>query len=169
MLALNKSSKTKRFNIFRFLIFISFLLIYQIITLINQAFPPLIGIFFTLVVFLKFEYDNTSSVPSIKWYLAMIYLCFVEQIHGFMTFSILITFVVYYYFIFDWMLRSFKFRNLLVVFCVMLSYAGIFLISNFLSYAYKTSYLKFTYEYFVYIVFESIISLIIFRGKILCD
>lgn len=151
----------------KFLVFTVFLIFYQIITGLYPYLPPLVGVFFVAITVLNYEHDNKYIDFDYRWYLGILYLIFAEQFHGFNFFSIIITYVIFYFFIFDWLLKTIKFRNLLIIFCIFIAYSGMFLTSNFISYITKNSYLNFGYEYVIYFIIESAIAIFLFKGKIL--
>ena len=145
---------------------IACLFIYLIITSMNQKLPPLIGLFFLHQIVLRFENENKFKSYGAMWYIGILYLFIAEQIHGFHLFSIAVTFIIFYLFIFEISIKFIKFRNLLIALYVVIGYAGTFLVSNTISYAKKSGYLVFGSEYLWYIFIEILIGLLIFRGRL---
>ena len=145
---------------------IALLFAYLILTSMNQNLPPLMGVFFVNLIVLRFENENKFKSYGTLYYLSILYLFVAEQIHGFHLFSVAITFIIFYLFIFEISVKFIKFRNLLIVFYVIIGYVGVFLVSNTVSYIKKSGYLVFGNEYFLYIFVEILIALLIYRGRL---
>ena len=144
----------------------AFLFAYLILTSMNQSLPPLMGLFFVYLIILRFENENKFKDYGKGWYIGIIYLFIAEQLHGFNLFSVLITYILFYVFIFEISVKFIKFRNLLIMLYIVIGYVGVFLTSNAISYIKKSGYLVFGTEYFTYIVVEILIGVIIFRGRL---
>lgn len=145
----------------------TFTLGYQLVSSVFGSIPPLIGLFFTYAIVKHYEKDVTYKDYSLGWYIAMFYLFIAEQIHGFELFSIAISFGIFYYFFFEKLLDIVKFRDICLMIIAAYGYIATFLVSNFLSYLKDESYLVFGPEYIAYIFVESIISLLLFKGRII--
>lgn len=141
------------------------LLIYLVTTSVYRNLPPLIGIFFLYVLILKFEEDNKFKNMNFTWYFAIFYLFIAEQIHGFKLFSILISYIIFYFLLLDISLKIVKFRNLLIIAYVCFGYIIPFLVSNFIAYIQKDEFMDFTTDYVLYIFIETIASIVLFKGK----
>lgn len=165
MLTLSGERRKIKFYYPRLFIFACFLVIYQITSAMYQFLPPLIGIFFIEMIILNYEHEKKLTNFNHKWYLCILYMIFIEQMHGFSFLSIAIFYIIFYYFIFDWTLKAIKFRNLLLIFYVGCAYFGTFFISNLISYIYKSDYLKFGYEYVFYFIVESFLAIFFFRSR----
>ena len=70
------------------------------------------------------------------------YIIFAEQIHGFALFSSVISFLLFYYLICDWLIVMFKSRVVLLILFVASGYAGVYLISALLLYIQNSPILK---------------------------
>ncbi|CZE49252.1 hypothetical protein [Campylobacter geochelonis] len=147
--------------------FVILIVSYQVIASLFQSIPPLIGLFFAYVVILNYEKERNYKDFTHHWYQSIAYLFLAEQVHGFELFSVAITFGIFYYFVFDYLLTSLKFRNLLLVILVCVGYIGTFLVSNLISYMKNSPKLELSYEYGFYILVESAIAFLLFRGRIL--
>lgn len=148
-----------------FLLF-AFLFFYQIFSTIYPALPPLLGLFFTYAVVLCYEKEKSYEDFNFKWYVAILYLFYAEQIHGFELFSVAIAFGIVYRFLLIPTLDLVKIRDVSLMIFTALGYTLTFLTSNFLSYLKGNEYLSFSYEYIMYIVFEMMVCVLAFKGRI---
>lgn len=148
------------------LLFALSFVIYLVTSALFQFLPPLLGLFFLHIVVLNFEKDAKFKKNSFSFYFSIFYLFFCEQVHGFELFSVLLTYIIFYYFCFEISAKLIKFRNALIILSVFIGYFGTFLMSNFISYIKKSQYLNFGEEYMFYIVFEAILGFILFRGRL---
>lgn len=153
-------------QILEFVVLPTALILYQLLSSVFSSFPPLLGLFFTYAIVKRYEKDVTYKDYTSGWYIAIIYLFIAEQIHGFKTFSVGIVFGIYYHFLFDYVVRSVKFRDLALMITAAFGYIGAFLMSNFLSYLSDSSYLVFGFEYVTFIFIEATLSLLLFKGRI---
>lgn len=143
------------------------LILYQFLSSVFSSLPPLLGLFFTYAIIKHYEKDVTYKDYSSGWYIAVVYLFVIEQIHGFKPLSVGIFFGIYYYFLFDYIVKSIKFRDLALMITAAFGYIGTFLTSNFLSYLNNDSYLVFGFEYVTFIFIEATLSLLLFKGRII--
>lgn len=144
----------------------AFLLAYQAATSVFTWMPPLIGLFFSYMIILTIEKQKRLKKYDFRWYFAILYIIFAEQIHGFALFSSVISFLLFYYLICDWLIVTFKSRAVLLILFVASGYAGVYLISALLLYIQNSPILNFNFEYFIYIVSESILAIILFRRRV---
>jgi len=133
----------------------------------NQLLPPLIGLFFAYLIVLQYEKDESHKDFPINWYVCIGFLLICEQTHNFRLFSIGISFVIFYYFIFDYLLENIKFRNILLIVTVISGYILALGISNLLSYIMQIPYLPLGEEYALYMLVESLLATICLKGRIL--
>lgn len=162
---MQRNSSNLQFISFAFFTF--WLIIYQIITSLHQFLPPLIGVFFVNLIVLNYEHDTKFKDLDYRWYFSIFYMVLAEQIHGFRLFSSVAVFFIFYFFIFEWLLKTVKFRNFSIVLYVVMAYVGTFLMSNFISYISQSEYMQFGHEYILYLIIESIIAIFLYRGRIL--
>lgn len=146
--------------------FAIFLLIYETTSALYQLFPPLIGLFFALVLTMFFRKDKKFQKLDSSYYFVIFFLFFAEQIHGFALFSIFISFMIFYFLIFKILLKIIKIRNFILILAVIFGYVSPFLITNALNFLLEEETLKFGYEYAIYIVIESSLAVFLFRGKL---
>lgn len=145
---------------------ILFLVFYQSLTSLTQILPPLLGLFFTYLIILSIEKSKTMKKYDQRWYFAIAYIIFAEQVHGFWLFSTIIAFLLFYNFIADWLLVTFKSKAILLVIFVASSYLCTFGVSRVFSYALNLPALNFGYEYLIYIALESLLAIVIFKGRL---
>ena len=86
--------------------------------------------------------------------------------HGFALFSATIAFMLFYYFMSDWLIATLKSRELLAVGFVASGYVWTCATSSFISYAANLPMLNFDYEYLIYIGVESVLVVVLFRGRL---
>ena len=163
-LAMRRLSAEKRF--LRQLAWVAFLALYQSITTVFTHLPPLIGIFFTYMIVLTLQKQKTLKGFGKEWYFCLFYLTFAEQAHGFALFSATIAFMLFYYFMSDWLIVTLKSRELLAVGFVASGYVWTCATSSFISYAANLPMLNFDYEYLIYIGVESVLAVVLFRGRL---
>ncbi|WP_297575321.1 hypothetical protein [uncultured Campylobacter sp.] len=144
------------------------LIIYIQIAALTQLLPPLIGLFFTIFVFLTYESRRTFSNFKFSWYVAFFYLLFASTIKGFEPFALFINFIIFYIYIFTLMEHYIKINSLFIFIVVFYGYIGTFLINNALLYfANSSHFLHLSYEYFLFIVVEFLIAFIFFKDRAL--
>ncbi|MSN96019.1 hypothetical protein F1B92_02225 [Campylobacter sp. FMV-PI01] len=131
-----------------------------------QGLAPLIGLFFSYCVILRYEKEKSHQDYNHKWYYVIFFLFFAEQIHGFELFSVAIFFGFFWNFCFGYLFSWIKIKNLFLILLVFFGYLGIFLVSNLLCYIKNEDFLEFSYEYLIYIVIESFLAFIFLRGRI---
>lgn len=148
------------------LFWVAFLLVYQAATTVFTWLPPLIGLFFAYLIVLTIEKQKRLVNYGINWYFAVAYIVFAEQAHGFALFSAILAFVLFYRFVCDWIIVTFKSRAILLVLFVASGYLGVYLVSSMFLYIQNSPILNLDYEYAVYIAVESILSIVMFRERV---
>lgn len=151
----------------RFNLFCIFIVIYEIFSITTTFLPPLIGIFFTYLVILKDEIDRTLGTKDKRWYLSFAFLIFAEQLNGFEFCSVVLAWIFFYYFMNDWLKTNIKWKKLLITIYIFSGYIFTLAMSNIVLYVLNQPRMKLDYEYLLYAIIESLIALVIFRGRIL--
>jgi hypothetical protein len=141
------------------LIFLAlFLIVYQVFTSMYSFLSPLVGVFFVYISN-RFKYGNFDV------YLAFLYLCFFELIHGFYLFSLIFLFIVFYYFIKPKIASAFESESWTIALSVIISYVGLYLINVFFSYLSDRPLLNFSFIYVFYISIDIILANLLLRGS----
>ncbi|ARR00931.1 MULTISPECIES: hypothetical protein [Campylobacter] len=156
------NSQSLRFNLFCISI-----VVYEIFSITSVFLPSLIGVFFAYLVILKDELDRTLGVKDKRWYLSLAFLIFAEQLNGFEFCSVILAWLFFYYLINDWLKTNIKWRKLLITIYVFSGYIITLAMSNIVLYVLNQPRMKLDYEYLLYAIIESLIALVIFRGRIL--
>lgn len=162
--AMRRLGAEKRF--LKQLAWVAFLVFYQSLTTVFAYLPPLIGIFFTYTIMLTLQKQKTLKEFGKEWYFCLFYLTFAEQAHGFALFSAVIAFMLFYHFMSDWLIVTLKSRELLAAGFVASGYVWTCTTSSFISYAANLPMLKFGYEYLIYVGVESVLAVVLFRGRL---
>ncbi len=163
------SMQRNRFN-FRFIkdtFSILMLFCYEIATMVSGVLPPLFGLFFAYVTILEYEKHEKHIAFGASWYVAVAFLLCAEQFHGYALFSVALSFFIFYFFIFDYLLENIKFRNLLLVVIVCVAYLLIIAFNNLFCYILQQDSMSIGYEYLIFMSVESALALLLFRGRIL--
>jgi len=163
------SMQRNRFN-FRFIkdtFSILMLFCYEIATMVSGVLPPLFGLFFAYVTILEYEKHEKHIAFGTSWYVAVAFLLCAEQFHGYALFSVALSFFIFYFFIFDYLLENIKFRNLLLVVIVCVAYLLIIAFNNLFCYILQQDSVSIGYEYLIFMSVESALALLLFRGRIL--
>ncbi len=163
------SMQRNRFN-FRFVkdaFSILMLFCYEIVTMCCGILPPLLGLFFAYVTILEYEKHEKHIAFGASWYVAVVFLLCAEQIHGYALFCVALSFFIFYFFIFDYLLENIKFRNLLLVIIVCIAYLLIVAFNNLFCYILQQDGMSIGYEYLIFMGVESVLALLLFRGRIL--
>jgi len=150
-----------------FLLFGAFLIVYQIFASANRFFPLLIGLFFVYLIILTYERDKSYTTFNSHWYLGLIYMIFCEQMHGFKLFSTVISYLIFYHFLFDYLMEKITIRPLLLFITVTFGYLCSFAVSNAISYMLNDDYMKFGSEFAVFICIEYALVFVLFRERVL--
>ena len=163
------SMQRNRFN-FRFIkdtFSILMLFCYEIATMVSGVLPPLFGLFFAYVTILEYEKHEKHIAFGASWYVTVVFLLCAEQFHGYALFSVALSFFIFYFFIFDYLLENIKFRNLLLVVIVCVAYLLIIAFNNLFCYILQQDSVSIGYEYLIFMSVESALALLLFRGRIL--
>ncbi|MCR4941644.1 MAG: hypothetical protein K5978_02470 [Campylobacter sp.] len=139
---------------------------YEIATAKYIFLPPLFGVFFTYMIFEYSRKRRTYMDLNFGWYLSIAFLLFAEQVHGFHIFSSIIAFFVFFYILVEWLFSTLKYRITLLAIFVSVGYIGTYGVSSFVSYMLNENYLYFDREYIAYIWIEFLISIILFKERI---
>ena len=151
----------------RFSLFCISIVVYEIFSITSVFLPSLIGVFFAYLVILKDELDRTLEANDRRWYLSLAFLVFAEQLNGFEFCSAILAWLFFYYLINDWLKTNIKWRKLLITIYVFSGYIITLAMSNIVLYVLNQPRMKLDYEYLLYAIIESLIALVIFRGRIL--
>lgn len=144
--------------------FVVFMFFYQIFTTIFMYLPPLLGVVFCAIV-LNINKETRENKNDV--YLGFLYLVFIETLHNFYLFSSVFGFFIFYYNFANWLKTSFKFQYLLLVLLVVCGYVLTIIVNLFLSYAFNEDFMSFDFIYVYYMLIESIICIILFKGYVL--
>ncbi|MDL0089213.1 hypothetical protein [Campylobacter gastrosuis] len=140
---------------------------YEIATSIYLFLPPLIGLFFTYMIIEYAKKQQKSYMEfGFGWHLSIAFLLFAEQIHGFYMFSSLIAFIIFFYFMVDWLFSTMKYRNFLLIIFVFSGYLGVYLVSNAINYLQNKPFLYIDAWYGFYIFIESVFAIVLFKEKV---
>ncbi len=139
---------------------------YEVATTMYSVLPPLIGVFFTYLIFEYSKKRKRYTEFDFGWYLSIAFLIFAEQIHGFYIFSSIVAFFIFFYFMVDWLFATFKSRLLLLAVFVSAGYVGTYAVSSLMSYIQNSTMLYFGSEYLVFISVEFLISIVLFKERI---
>ncbi|ARR04125.1 MULTISPECIES: hypothetical protein [Campylobacter] len=151
----------------RFSLFCIFIVGYEIFSITAIFLPSLIGIFFAYLVMLSDEIERTLGTKDKRWYLSFAFLVFAEQLNGFEFCSVILAWLLFYYLINDWLKTNIKWRKLLITIYVFSGYIITLGVSNIVLYVLNQPRMNLSYEYLLYGAIESLIALVIFRGRIL--
>lgn len=151
----------------RFSLFCIFIVGYEIFSITAIFLPSLIGIFFAYLVMLSDEIERTLRTKDKRWYLSLAFLVFAEQLNGFEFCSVILAWLLFYYLINDWLKTNIKWRKLLIIIYVFSGYIITLGVSNIVLYVLNQPRMNLSYEYLLYGAIESLIALVIFRGRIL--
>lgn len=150
----------------KFWLLAGFLLFYEIFSANYRFLPPLLGVFMQYLMILTLKAEQNLEKFDFRWYVCVVFLIFCEQIQGFFLFSSIITFLIYFYFLDDYLRNTIKFKIFLIIGANLAGYFGILCVSNLISYMKNLPLLPLCKEYFLYVIIESIISLFLFKDKI---
>ena len=151
-----RRDSTYQKNLNRVILFV-FLIAYESLTSIYTYLTPFFGVVFCYLVFnLQKEQMRFSVI------LAFLYMVFFEVDKGFYPFSFFLFFSIYYKLIIDRIEKILINDNSTVAFFVVSSYLGYYLFNFFIAYLLNHEAPSFGIEYFVYIVVDIMIAIIIF-------
>jgi len=142
-------------------LFSLFLVLYQIMTSAYTFLPLFIGVFFTYVII---NYENEKKKNII--YLIFIYFSVYDLNKGFYLFSLLLTFFLFYN-LFVEKIRNFLIcSNCILVLYVVVAYLGHYCLNLLISYILNSGSPVFLVNYFYYIMIDSLIVIVLFKGKV---
>ncbi len=137
------------------------LVLLQIFSNLFQFFPAFVGVFFAYIVI-----NIENEEDFIYVFFSFLYLTYYELNKGFFVFSYILLFVIFYNLFYQKIENSFKCKNCKLFIYISVAYIGCFFLNAFGAYVLKLEYPSFSYEYFYYIAFDFIVSIIFFRSKI---
>lgn len=146
--------------------FCIFLLFYESASAVFWFIPPLLGVFFSYLIIEKEKSLKELDELDFNWYFTVFFLIFIEQIHGFEIFSSFLAYLIFYYVFNESFVLNLKGKESLFFIHSFAAYFGTFLLSNLILYIQNLPLLRFSNEYWYYIIFEGMFSLIYFRKKI---
>lgn len=148
-------------NYLGFILFSTFLVLLQIMGSLYTLLPTFVGVFFTYII-LNFHDDKKRYYI----YLSFLYLISYEFTRGFYLFSYVFTFIFFYNFFVDKIRNNFTCVNCILFIYVLFAYIGHYFINAFIAYLLNQDISSFSNEYLYYIVIDSIISMMIFKGRV---
>ncbi len=146
---------------------IIFLVLYQVASALYVFISPLIGFMFCYLSFLTSDEQRTHEEDEVKKYLAYSYMVFINLNKGFYLFSGVITFLLFYYLLHEWINNSIKCKNCIIFAFVSIGYVGIFGMNNLLAYVLNNEFFHFGYEYFLYILFDFVVAVVYYRDRLI--
>ena len=143
------------------ILFSLFLVFNQIMTSVYTFLPLFIGVFFAYIII---NYEDEKKKNYI--YLTFIYLSIFDLNKGFYLFSSLLLFYIFYN-LFVYRIRNFfTCSNCIIGIYVIVAYLGHFTLNLFISYILNSDGPIFLENYFYYIIIDTIIAIILFKGKV---
>ena len=146
-----------KINNLKYLFIFSLLIIYESLTSIYLYFSPLYGIAFYFII--KHIYDKKYIFRLL---LAFLYIFVIEIDKGFIPLSFLLFFTIYYFFIMDKIERFFNEKNYKIFFHILNAYIGYYLLNLILCYLFDLELPSFEMRYFLYIIFDFLVAVVIF-------
>jgi hypothetical protein len=141
------------------LVFLALLLIiYQVFTGVYSFLSPLVGVFFVHI-------SNRFKYGTFDVYLAFLYLCFFELIHGFYLFSSAFLFIIFYYLIKPKIASAFESETWTIAISVIIAYVGLYVVNIFFSYLFDRPIFGFGYIYIFYISIDIVLANLLLRGS----
>lgn len=148
-------------NSIKSILFIIFLYFYQLLSSLVFLLPPLLGFFFIglVVNYKKYGFDKDTL-------LIIFYLSLIEITHGMFLFSIMLYFLIFFYYIYDKL--KYKLKNVEILIFIFIFFAYIFtlFINLFFTYVSGIESIKFDYFLIYYICIETLLSIIFFKDMI---
>ena len=135
-------------------LFVVFLFAYQGTTTVTTL-PPLLGVFFTYLIYLNLRREKRLLVNEYELYFCIFYLIFIEQLGC----------IFFYYFMFDYLSVTLKSRVLLIGSFTIYAYLFTFAASLLLGYAGDFQTPGFGYETAIYAAIEAVIAIILFKER----
>jgi hypothetical protein len=109
--------------------------------------------------------SNRFKYGGLDFYLAFLYLCFFELIHGFYLFSTLFFFVIFYYLIKPKIASAFESESWSVAISVVIAYTGLYIVNLFFSYLLDRPFFSLSYIYIFYISIDIVLANLLLRGS----
>lgn len=138
-------------------------IVYEMLSTAFLFLPPLMGVVFTYLVEKRREAEKLLSGVAMPWFVAFALLIFAEQLHGFVLFSSAISYLLFYYIFYEWVVINFKGRIIQLAVFNATAYIGTWAISNLVLYILDSELLRYSVEYVYFIIAECFICLVIFR------
>ncbi len=139
----------------KYLFIFVLLVIYESISSIYLFLSPLFGVAFYLILF-----SIRHRKEPFLIFLSFLYILIYEIDKGFIPFSFLIFFLVYYKFIFEKIEHLFVSRNYRIFFHVLNGYIGYYLLNVVLDYLFNYPIISIDYRYIFYIFVDFLILVI---------
>ncbi len=140
----------------RYIVVFVLLVIYESISSIYPYLTPLFGVAFYYILSNINKRDNLFIV-----FLSFLYLLIFEVDKGFIPFSFMIFFIFYYFFIYDRVEHFFVEKNYKIFFHVFIGYVGYYIVNVVLKYLFNQDISVFDYKYFLYIVTDFLILVVL--------
>ncbi len=142
-------------NLKYFIIFL-LLVIYESLSSIYLYLTPLYGVAFYFI--LKNIHKKDYFFPN---FLAFLYISIFEVDKGFIPFSFIIFFIIYYFFILDKVEHFFTKNSYKVFFHISNAYIGYYLINLTLDYLFNYRIPSLDFKYLLYIVTDTLIAIML--------
>lgn len=159
-----KASLQSNFS-FSYIIFFIFLYVYQALSSVFLYLPLLLGLFFCYMILLLEQKDGAFLKLDFRWYLCLGYLFCVEITHDFFIFSLLLSFVCFYYLCVGQIRLKFKIGKFLPILFIFFAYVFVCVIDLFCAYIFGQNAKDVGVQYFSSIIIESLLAFLLFRGK----
>ncbi len=142
-------------NLTYFIIFL-LLVVYESISSIYLYLTPLFGVAFYFLLINIYKKDH--FFPN---FLTILYIFIFEVDKGFIPFSFIIFFIIYYFFILDKIEHFFSKKSYKIFFHIFNIYIGYYIINLILSYLFNCEIPSFDFKYLLYIVTDTLIVIIL--------
>lgn len=139
------------------------IIVYEMLSTAFLFLPPLMGVIFTYLVEKRHEAQKLLSGVATPWFVSFAMLIFAEQLHGFVLFSSAISYMLFYYIFYEWVVINFKGRLIQLAIFNAVAYIGTWSISNLVLYVLDRELLRYSVEYVYFIIAESVLCLLIFK------
>jgi len=137
------------------------LVFYHTLSSLYTLLPLFVGVFFSYVII---NFDKEKNRLYI--YLAFAYLTMYDLDKGFYLFSSLLFLLLFHYVFVDKIKNFFMCNNCIIFIYVSSAYLGHYALNLFISYILNQDRPLFSELYFYYIFLDSIIAMILFKGKV---
>lgn len=139
------------------------IIVYEMLSTAFLFLPPLMGVIFTYLVEKRHEAQKLLSGVATPWFIAFAVMIFAEQLHGFVLFSSAISYLLFYYIFYEWVVINFKGRIIQLAVFNATAYIGTWAISNLVLYILDSELLRYSVEYVYFIIAECFICLLVFK------